>query len=61
MMEEYASVFACGAGAITKLVSPDKQVIERLAHPKYRLSISARTRFLRTDEVRNSMGDIFER
>lgn len=35
MMEEYASVFACGAGAITKLVSPDGNVIERLAHRKY--------------------------
>ena len=28
-------MFACGAGAITKLVSPDGNVIERLAHRKY--------------------------
>ncbi len=35
MMEETSSVFACGAGAITKLVSPDKNRIERIAFPKY--------------------------
>ncbi len=35
MMEEHSSVFACGAGAITKLVSPDEQIIDRIAHQKY--------------------------
>ena len=35
MMEEYATVFACGAAAITKLVTPDRKDIRRVAHPKY--------------------------
>ena len=35
MMEEHSSVFACGAGAITKLVSPDEEIIDRIAHQKY--------------------------
>lgn len=35
MMEEYSTVFSCGAGAITKLVSPDKEDICRIAFPKY--------------------------
>ena len=35
MMEESSTVFACGAGAITKLVSADGEHIERIAFPKY--------------------------
>ncbi len=35
MMEEYSTVFACGAGAITKLVSPSGDKIERIAFQKY--------------------------
>ncbi len=35
MMEEYSTVFACGAGSITKIVSPDRNHIERIAFPKY--------------------------
>ncbi|MBO4452857.1 MAG: coproporphyrinogen dehydrogenase HemZ [Clostridia bacterium] len=35
MMEEYSTVFACGAGAITKLVSADRSLIRRLPFPKY--------------------------
>lgn len=35
MMEEYSTVFACGAGAITKIVSKDKKQIKRIAYPKY--------------------------
>ncbi|MDD4125194.1 MAG: coproporphyrinogen dehydrogenase HemZ [Eubacteriales bacterium] len=35
MMEESSTVFACGAGAITKLVSVDGTRIERIAFPKY--------------------------
>ncbi len=35
MMEEHSTVFACGASAITKLVSPDKTKIVRKAFPKY--------------------------
>ncbi|MBR5516297.1 MAG: coproporphyrinogen dehydrogenase HemZ [Clostridia bacterium] len=35
MMEEIHSVFACGAGAVTKLVSPKRDAIKRLFMPKY--------------------------
>lgn len=35
MMEEHSTVFACGAGSITKLVSPDRSDILRHAFPKY--------------------------
>ena len=35
MLEETSSVFACGAGAITKLVSSDGEHIERIAFPKF--------------------------
>lgn len=35
MMEEIHSVFAAGAGAVTKLVSADRSLIKRAAMPKY--------------------------
>ena len=35
MMEEIHSVFACGAGAVTKLVSPERDAIKRMFMPKY--------------------------
>lgn len=35
MMEETNTVFACGASAITKLVSPNGDIIDRIAFPKY--------------------------
>ncbi len=35
MMEEHSTVFACGAGSITKLVSPNRDDILRHAFPKY--------------------------
>ena len=35
MMEEHSTVFACGAGSITKLVSPSREDILRHAYPKY--------------------------
>ncbi|MBR4951185.1 MAG: hypothetical protein IKZ23_04440 [Clostridia bacterium] len=35
MMEEHSTVFACGAGAITKLVSPNRDEILRHPFPKY--------------------------
>ena len=35
MMEEHSTVFACGAGSITKLVSEDRNDILRHAFPKY--------------------------
>lgn len=35
MMEEIQTVFACGAGAVTKLVSPSRDTIKRVFMPKY--------------------------
>lgn len=35
MMEEIHSVFACGAGSVTKLVSPERDAIKRVFMPKY--------------------------
>ena len=35
MMEELHSVFAVGAGAVTKLVSADRTKIDRIFSPKY--------------------------
>jgi len=35
MMEEYSTVFACGAGAISKFVNPARNEIYRHAFPKY--------------------------
>lgn len=35
MMEEVHSVFAAGAGAVTKLVSKDRSLIKRVSMPKY--------------------------
>ena len=35
MMEEYQSIFSVGAGAVTKLRSPDGSVIERIFNYKY--------------------------
>ena len=35
MMEEVHSVFAAGAGAVTKLVAKDRSVIKRTSMPKY--------------------------
>jgi len=47
MMEECATVFACGAAAITKLVTPDRKDIRRIAHPKYPFE------YLSAEQVRN--------
>lgn len=35
MMDELESIFACGASAVTKLVSRDRKQIERIFEPKY--------------------------
>jgi oxygen-independent coproporphyrinogen-3 oxidase len=35
MMEEVHSIFAAGAGAVTKLVAKDRSIIKRVAMPKY--------------------------
>ena len=53
MMEEYSTVFACGAGAITKLVSPDKNEICRIAFPKYPYEYLDAADGIREPEIRN--------
>ena len=35
MMEEMHTIFGIGAGAVTKLVSADREHIERIFNPKY--------------------------
>ena len=35
MMEDVHSVFACGAGGVTKLISKKNHTMERFAMPKY--------------------------
>lgn len=52
MMEEHSSVFACGAGAITKLVSPDEEIIERIAHQKYPYEYLAEPKGIGTDRIK---------
>ena len=53
MMEEYSTVFACGAGAITKLVSPDRNEICRIAFPKYPYEYLDATDGIREPEIRD--------
>lgn len=52
MMEEYSSVFACGAGAITKLVSADKVNIDRIAFAKYPFEYLEDTNGIREERIR---------
>lgn len=52
MMEEYSTVFACGAGAITKLVSPDREEICRIAFPKYPFEYLRDESGIREPEIR---------
>lgn len=52
MMEEYSTVFACGAGAITKLVSPDRNEICRIAFPKYPYEYLDASDGIREPEIR---------
>lgn len=42
MMEEVHSIFACGAGAVTKLVASDDRKIQRIFVPKYPYEYLAR-------------------
>ena len=60
MMEEASSVFACGAGAITKLVSPDGSVIKRMAHPKYPFEYLSSDDTVGAEAVRKFYGGHFE-
>ena len=52
MMEESSTVFACGAGAITKLVSPDGEKICRIAFPKYPYEYLEREENVGEDAIR---------
>lgn len=55
IMEEFASIIACGANAITKLVKDGGKTIERLGAPK---NISAY--LLRLDEIIEKKSELFE-
>ena len=50
MMEELHSVFACGAGAVTKLVSRDRKHIQRIFAPKYPYEYLDRSRKSTVDD-----------
>ncbi len=52
MMEEHSTVFACGAGAITKLVSPNRDEILRHAFPKYPFEYLRDNKSLGFDEAK---------
>ena len=51
MMEEHSTVFACGAGSITKLVSPDRDDILRHAFQKYPFEYLREEKTLGYDEA----------
>ncbi len=53
MMEEHSTVFACGASAITKLVSVDKSKIIRKAFPKYPFEYLEALRGIGEDIIRD--------
>lgn len=57
MMEESSTVFACGAGAITKLVSADGERIERIAFPKYPYEYLEREENVGEDGIRAFFAD----
>ena len=56
MMEESSTVFACGAGAITKLVSADFEKISRIAFPKYPYEYLEREEDIGADVIRAFFG-----
>ncbi|HAN21124.1 MAG: coproporphyrinogen dehydrogenase HemZ [Clostridiales bacterium GWF2_36_10] len=54
MMEEYSSIFACGAGAITKIIKKngDNEHIERIAFPKYPFEYLEKDSDIGKDKIR---------
>lgn len=56
MMEESSTVFACGAGAITKLVSADGERISRIAFAKYPYEYLEREGSVGEEQVREFFG-----
>ncbi len=61
MMEEYSTVFACGAGAITKLVSPERNEICRIAFPKYPYEYLDASDGIREPEIRRFFASLQEK
>ena len=59
MMEEVHSIFAAGAGAVTKLVAKDHSVIKRTAMPKYPYEYLDRETYEKNIEERDSFIDAF--
>lgn len=60
MMEEFHTVFSAGAGAVTKLVSPDRKTIERLFQQKYPYEYLGKSdKRLDTDAVRRFYSENF--
>lgn len=59
MMEEVHSVFAAGAGAVTKLVAPDRSVIKRAAMPKYPYEYLSDDIYRRAWEEKDATTDAF--
>ena len=60
MMEEFHTVFSAGAGAVTKLVSPDRKTIERLFEQKYPYEyLSKEDKRLDTEAVRRFYSEYF--
>ena len=57
MMEETSTVFACGASAITKLVSPDGTEIDRIAFPKYPFEYLAAEQGIGEERIRRFFKD----
>ena len=56
MMEEYSTVFSCGAGAITKLVNGTRDQICRLANQKYPYEYLEREGSVGEEQVREFFG-----
>ena len=60
MMEEFHTVFSAGAGAVTKLVSPDRKTIERLFEQKYPYEyLGKEDKRLDTEAVRRFYSEYF--
>lgn len=60
MMEEFHTVFSAGAGAVTKLVSPDRKTIQRLFEQKYPYEYLGKSdKRLDTDAVRDFYNENF--
>lgn len=59
MMEEIHSVFAAGAGAVTKLVAKDRSIIKRAAMPKYPYEYLSTETYNRVSDERDALIESF--